>query len=755
MDNRATMDRRGCSRHDIRMANHGSTLTELARRGDLRTLDDRWLAAIESANGDQADMLEALATLTQAGRGDRAATLGWSWLTVRREKCSTAECLVLGRELLLRCGDSEDMRQEVLSLYKEAFADRPEFESLVVASGLAGGKSPRRALRTLEMCLALKVGDYLVNRSDERVAQVEAIDRVTWQYTLKGKSGLETLDADALALSWDQVGPSDFRVLLEARQGELAAITESDPVSLIIGILQSRHDGKIDSDHLEQMLVPRFVPRSKWGAWWSRAKTGLRRCPHVIVEGRNPIVLTHHPEGQTLEEEIEPAWTKAGSPAQRLAAIETYLREAKVRRLAPKAEFVRRLHSDLMQRVDVARKGAPAEALMEALIIDRLAEGAELAEDMERPAPAILAASPDPAALVSSISDQRFFIRATELVREVLPERWIEIYMALLPVAPVEGCDAIAKALAKAGRTDDLVRIVGGLLADFSRHLDAICWLWRGPSVQILEPVPRRELLPKLLDHLAAATRSDRLTPAALRHTREIIRAALSAQDYRHYREIITDMEAGMASTVYRTVDRMEGLGQVVRSTMMKIVHDTHPLLFVKTRIDPWLDDGIIFCTQAGMQKRQAEINHLVNVKIPENAKAIGEAASHGDLSENSEYKFALEERDLLQARLLTMQNELTQARLLTANDISTDEVNVGTRVTLARADGSCRRTIDILGPWESDTEKGIYNYRAPMCTRLKGLRAGDVVTMELDGPEATWRIETIENALDHARKPL
>ncbi|MBP7934140.1 MAG: GreA/GreB family elongation factor [Phycisphaerae bacterium] len=748
------MDSDPHSRHDIPMANQGSTLTELAQRGDLRTLDDRWLMAIDHPNGDQADMLEALATLAQSGRADRAATLGWSWLTVRKEECSVAESLALGRELLLCCGDSEEMRQEVVGLYKEAFADRSGFEALLAASGLAGGKSPRRALRTLEIGLGLTVGDYLVSRSDEEVARVEAISETTWDFTIKGKSGRQTLDADALALAWDTASANDFRVLLQARPEELAAMIESDPVSLIIGILQSRHGGKVDSDHLEQMLVPRFVPQSKWSAWWSKAKTGLRRCPNVIVEGRNPVVLTYHAQGQTLEEEVEPTWLKAASPAQRLAVIETYLREAKARRLVPKAAFVRRLHRELMQRVDVSRKGAPAEALTEALLIDRLAQGAQLPEDAERPGRAIVAASADPAALVSSIDDDRFFVPAVELVREALPEKWIDLYMSLLPVAPVDGCDAIATALDKAGRTADVVRIVGGLLADFGRHLDAICWLWRGPSVQALEPVPRRELLPRLLDHLAEATRSDRIPARTLRHTREIIRAALSAQDYRHYREIISGMEAGMASTIYRTVDRMEGLGQVVRSTLMKIVHETHPLLFVKTRIDPWLDDGLIFCTQAGMQKREGEISHLVHVKIPENAKAIGEAAAHGDLSENSEYKFALEERDLLQARLLAMQNELSQARLLTANDIRTDEISVGTRVALAAVDGSGRRTIQILGPWESDTEKGIYNYRAPMCMRLRGLKVGDVVTLELDGPETGWRIEAIENALDQVPRP-
>ncbi|MCB9867224.1 MAG: hypothetical protein H6816_11410 [Phycisphaerales bacterium] len=62
---------------------------------------------------------------------------------------------------------------------------------------------------------------------------------------------------------------------------------------------------------------------------------------------------------------------------------------------------------------------------------------------------------------------------------------------------------------------------------------------------------------------------------------------------------------------------------------------------------------------------KRAELEELVNVKIRENAIAIGRAAELGDLSENSEYKFALEERDLLQARLAQMQKEMDLFRPL------------------------------------------------------------------------------------------
>jgi transcription elongation GreA/GreB family factor len=149
------------------------------------------------------------------------------------------------------------------------------------------------------------------------------------------------------------------------------------------------------------------------------------------------------------------------------------------------------------------------------------------------------------------------------------------------------------------------------------------------------------------------------------------------------------------------------------------------------------------------MEKRQAELDELVNVKMKQNAIAIGEAAAKGDLSENSEYKFALEERDLLRARVAVIQNELGMAQVLTANDISTEQVNIGTRVQLRRRDGQETRDLTILGPFEASLEERIYNYRAPLPTRLKGMKPGDVVSLEFDEGEHEYTIESIANALD------
>ena len=718
----------------------------LATHGDGKTFEDLWLSAIEDSTIERAELLESLDMLRKKGEKDRTATMGWTWLTTLKDQVEPAEALELGRSLLLCCGDSNDLRSDVLDLYRQVYADRDELETLIDASGMAGEKSPRRALRTLETCLNLKIGDFLIDRESEKVAQVTAIDADLCEYTLMTARGERSYDPDSLALAFDPVEPNDFRVLTQQRQETLQELIKSDPAALVIGVLKSRHDLQIDSDRLETLLTPTFIPADKYKGWWTKARSAMRRNPHVVLEGRNPLMLTYHAEGQSLEEEIEPQWDKAGTPAERLTVIETYLREAKARKIKPAPGLVKKMERLLTQRVNVCRKGSASEALAEALVLDRLSE--QLSENAASAARDILTDSKDTKTLLSNLKEPRLYQRAIDLLCEVMPDRWQETYLELLPISPQESCDTIAERLTEAERLEDLKAVVQAIPEDMGAHLNAVCWLWRGPSVEALEPIPRNELLPRILEYLNNLTLHDNTPAETLREARTRIRAALSAAQYAQYRKVIDEMEPGLASTIYRTVDRMQGLGQVVYSTLKRIVRDAYPKLFVKATVDPWIDDDIIFSTRQGIDRYNKELHHLLHVKIPENAKAIGEAASHGDLSENSEFKFALEERDLLQSRASRMQKDLSRAQVLTSHDISTEQVGLGTRVTLVAEDGHGPLSLTILGPWEADSDKQIYNYRAPLCSKLRGLTVGENVALHLDDTERIYRVQSIENAL-------
>ncbi len=170
-----------------------------------------------------------------------------------------------------------------------------------------------------------------------------------------------------------------------------------------------------------------------------------------------------------------------------------------------------------------------------------------------------------------------------------------------------------------------------------------------------------------------------------------------------------------------------------------------HPSL-AKTRRKteaPSAEAQVIWTTQEGYQKLQKRIQQVATVETVENAKEIEVARSHGDLRENAEFKAALEKRDRLQSELKTLSDQLNQCRVITSDDISTDEVGVGTRVE-CQTKGGQKVSYTLLGPWDADLEKNILSFQSKLAQTMKGLTVGK--KFQFQGEEFT--IVGIKSAL-------
>ena len=134
---------------------------------------------------------------------------------------------------------------------------------------------------------------------------------------------------------------------------------------------------------------------------------------------------------------------------------------------------------------------------------------------------------------------------------------------------------------------------------------------------------------------------------------------------------------------------------------------------------------------------------------------AIGAAAEHGDLSENSEWKFAIEEQRMLKAQAAKIENELASTRILDPEHVPTETVGIGSRVTLRHVGNDRELQLTFLGPWESDVRRRIYSYRTPLALAFMGKTVGETGTIKLDGEEAEYTIAEITCGLErHAVGP-
>ncbi len=726
-------------------------LLELAQAGRIEEFESRCLELLSSGQLTLAQLVGPFEQLERAGQAERLATLTQMVFEHVGAVPDPAAALPLVRIALTAAPQSAELRALAVRLYTEAYGTVPGFAALLEASGLKGGRPVRAAMKMLDLCLTLQPGDALYCRSEDRAAEVVDVDRANGLFTLRREGRVTTLPGPEVARDYERIAPDDFRLLRQLRPEKVAAMLRENPVEVVLGIVRS-HGGRIDADELKHELSPRLIPAADWAGWWTKTRTALKRCPHIRLEGRSPLILTYLEAAQTLEDETWAALGAKNDLGHWIATIEGYFREKQARREAPDAALLARFREHIWAYVAAVRARRPAEALAGALALERLgAKGVPGAADARALADELLRTAAEPRLLLAGIELDALLEPAFEALRRARPADWLTHAIAWLEDAPAALLDRLVQAAIEAGRVDAVQSFIDKGLSDLPRHPELMYWLWKGPRATAGLRLPSEaELFRLIIDTLSSLGRTLVAEPQVVKEFRQRAKAALALRDYEKAGRCLAALSEAAAITVKHELQRLEGLGENTPARLLDLLRAAHPELWVVARreVRPWEDPETVWCTAEGLARRTAERDQIVNVQMRDNARRIGEAAAHGDLSENSEYKFALEERDLLRARLAKINEELSRARVLEPHDVPTDHVGIGTRVTLRRGDTGAEITMTFLGPFETDIERGVYSYLAPLSQRLMGAPVGARVTLSLEGRDVEVEVVAVASAL-------
>jgi transcription elongation factor GreA len=150
-----------------------------------------------------------------------------------------------------------------------------------------------------------------------------------------------------------------------------------------------------------------------------------------------------------------------------------------------------------------------------------------------------------------------------------------------------------------------------------------------------------------------------------------------------------------------------------------------------------------IYLTDEGVENLRQELDHLVNVKRPALADRLHRAIQQGDLSENADYTAAKEEQGFLEGRIQQIEVMLRNATIIEENT-PTEEVALGSRVTLVEEGSEQAETFRIVGPAEADPTQGNVSNESPLGQAVLGRRVGDVVSVEAPAGKIAFRITLI-----------
>ena len=139
--------------------------------------------------------------------------------------------------------------------------------------------------------------------------------------------------------------------------------------------------------------------------------------------------------------------------------------------------------------------------------------------------------------------------------------------------------------------------------------------------------------------------------------------------------------------------------------------------------------------TVSGAQRLRVEVQRLKTVERPAISRALADARSHGDISENADYDAAKERQGFIEGRIADIETKLARAQIVNPAEIHADgRVVFGATVELEDLDSGEHVTYQIVGDDEADLRHGKVSVSSPIARALIGKESGDTAEVEAPG---------------------
>ena len=148
--------------------------------------------------------------------------------------------------------------------------------------------------------------------------------------------------------------------------------------------------------------------------------------------------------------------------------------------------------------------------------------------------------------------------------------------------------------------------------------------------------------------------------------------------------------------------------------------------------------------TKEGYEVLKKELNKLKKVDRPQNIKAIEEARAHGDLSENAEFDAAKDRQGFIEGRIGELAFKLANADIINTDELPRDRAVFGSKVVIENIDSGENIEYQLVGPEESDIEKGRISVSSPLGKEIIGKRPGDEFALQVPGGRRNYELVEI-----------
>lgn len=691
----------------------------------------------EYCNNDIADGKEFREILTLLKNSDLAISMGkyietalplWSLISDPTESHA-----VLRLILDLQTTQSELLADTAYKFLKEKYGEQRYFNDKIRLVGLRNRKNFQGAIRNYELLTHIDPGKFVYHTGGWGTGEIINLSLTREELSIEfenigGRKDVSFINAFNTLIA---LPDTHFLSRRFSNPDALEKEAKEDPLAIIHMLL--RDLGPKTAGEIKDEMCGLVIPEEEWGKWWQAARAKIKK--DTFIESPSSLREPFKLRSESLSHE-ERFITDIKDKTVFDDLLQTSYSLVRDFPDVIKKEAVAALLKDKFSCFLPATLSIPQQ-FQRAIFLEMI--GSASSEDQKLRD--LILTTDKLAEHIDAIDILAFKKRALVEVQRHRKD-WIEIFLDCFTrfnQAPLR--DYLLKELNSKESASKLKIELQTMLAAPTNNPDLVVWYFQKAQSQNDIPFGDKQGLMRLFEAFLTLYSQIEMV-SSYRDLVKKMYGMISSKRYAMVRELLASANLEDTKEYLLLVSKCQTLTDSDKKILRSLAEVVHPSL--STSKKKRHNEHALWTTEEGYRKTQERIRLISTVEIVENAREIEAARALGDLRENAEYKSALEKRSRLQAELKQLSDQFNHARIIAPDDISTDEVGIGNIVEVV--DNGGKQTVyTILGPWDTDPEKGILSFQSKFVQAMQGCRPGESFHFKDDD----YKVVRIKSFLD------
>ncbi len=259
-----------------------------------------------------------------------------------------------------------------------------------------------------------------------------------------------------------------------------------------------------------------------------------------------------------------------------------------------------------------------------------------------------------------------------ELIKDTHPIECRDIVFNLLKVSQGKFTTECINFLVENGYSEDLASTLKRWQTEQNLRAPVLLWIVKNRHSKKFAKLLNDLITPRLLSAIFFAIDYEALQAAS---ARRIPLGDILSDDTELIADLLSTADPETARDLANTLLLNQGFEELTKKSLLARFIKIFPNIQSLVAADAEGKEEQLLVSRQSFERKREEYEAIVSKKIPENSKAIASAREHGDLRENSEYKMAKQDQQVLMAHKSQLERELARARITDFKEATAEQV--------------------------------------------------------------------------------